>query len=203
MTLKFDINKVICINVKSLNEQQLFSISENFRINFEILVEIKKEDYCQKIWLQKSGDWVIAYTTKDRPDEIIVSYKFLPMTKKQRQQIENIKPIATPKMPTDDSCLNSYQYYLNKGYDIKTKFLDDKLKKLTNTTEFQPTSNKSDVEKNSIESKKLISDKTEAKPKSTKSTKIVLELDAILDKINESGMDSLTKEELLYLIKYK
>jgi hypothetical protein len=185
MASKIDINNVICISIKSLNEQQLFSISENFRIKFEILVEIKKEDYCPKIWLQKSGDWIIAYTTKDRPDEMIVSYRFLPLTKKQRQQIENIKPIATPKMPSDNSCLSSYQYYLDKGYKIKTKFLDDKLKKLNNSTE-----------SNSIESKKIVSE-------SKKSTKIILEIDAILDKINESGMDSLTKEELLYLIKYK
>jgi hypothetical protein len=172
MTLKFNINDVICINLKSLDEKQIFFITESYRLGFECLVEIKKENYCSKIWCEKGGDWVIAWNTNDRPGEMIVSPKFLPLTKKERKQLENIKPIKTPKMPTDENSLISYQFYLSRGYDIRTKTLDKKLENLLEN------------------------------PTETETIQINLTVDSILDKISETGMKSLTKKEIKFLNDY-
>jgi hypothetical protein len=39
--LNFNINKVICISLKSHNEQQLKAISEVYKLDFKTMVEIK------------------------------------------------------------------------------------------------------------------------------------------------------------------
>jgi hypothetical protein len=40
--LKFKIQNVFCIPLKSMNEQQLFAVSESYTIAFDALIEIKK-----------------------------------------------------------------------------------------------------------------------------------------------------------------
>lgn len=124
MSLKFDIKKVICINIKSLNEQQIFSISENYFLSFEALVAIKKEGF-EKIWVEISGDYLIAFSTDEY--NFTVAENFCPITKKERDSLLKLKPVKTPRIPKSDNCLKNYQFYLNKGYKIQTKSLDEKL----------------------------------------------------------------------------
>lgn len=129
MSLKFDIKKVICINIKTLNEQQLFSISENYLLGFEALVNTKNEGF-EKIWVEMNGDYLIAFTTTDSPSEVIITKKFCPITKKDKESLLKLKPIRTPRMPRNENSLKNYEFYLQQGYKIKTKALDEKLKSI-------------------------------------------------------------------------
>lgn len=173
MALKFDIKNVICINIGSLNQQQLFSISENYFLGFEPLVAIKN-DGIERIWVEVNGDWLIAFSSSDEPQNMVVSKNFCPISKRDRDSLLKIKPIKTPKIPHNDEMLRNYEYYLSKGYDIKTKSLDIKLQKL-NQQQLEP-----------VETPK----------------KVEMDVDIILDKIVDSGMESLTKKELQFLDEY-
>jgi hypothetical protein len=143
MALKFNIEKVICINLKSHNEQQLNNIADSYVLSLESLLELKNKGVI-KIWVESAGDWVIAAIDEDRPEQMYICEKYCPITKKEAQKLLKIKPIKTPK-----------------SKDKKSK---DK-------------------------SKKVVS--------------IVLDLDKILDKINETGLDSLSKDELNFLKNFK
>lgn len=168
MSLKFDIKKVICVNTKSLNEQQLFSIAENYYLGFESLVAIKR-DGIEMIWVEIGGDFLIAFTTSDDPDNVVISKNYCPITKKSKELLLKLKPIRTPRMPKNESCLKNYEFYLSKGYKIKTKALDEKIKDLNDPKKHKPVYN----------------------------------VDSILDKISDSGMQSLSKGELDFLEEYR
>jgi len=94
--MKFDINKVICISLKSHNEQQLKAISEVYKLDFNALVKIKKGS--SKIWVEVGGDWVIAGCDIDSTEPSICE-RFCPITKKEKDALLKITPIKTPKMP--------------------------------------------------------------------------------------------------------
>lgn len=94
--MKFNINKVICISLKSHNEQQLKAISEVYKIDFKAMVELK--DVASKIWVESNGDYVIAYVGKSDQDAIVCP-RFCPITKKEKDALYKITPIKTPKMP--------------------------------------------------------------------------------------------------------
>jgi len=94
--MKFNINKVICISLKSHNEQQLKAISEVYKLDFNTLVKVK--DSLSKIWIEAGGDYAIAFVTVDS-DVPQVSENFCPITKKEKDSLYKIRPIKTPKMP--------------------------------------------------------------------------------------------------------
>lgn len=98
--MKFDINKVICINLNSHNEQQLKAISEVYKLDFDGLVKIKdcSSKGSSKIWVEAGGDYVIAYICEvdNNPK---VNKMFCPITKKEKDALYKIQPIKTPKMP--------------------------------------------------------------------------------------------------------
>jgi hypothetical protein len=94
--MKFDINKVICISLKSHNDKQLKAISEVYKLNFNALITIK--DCSSKIWVEAGGDYVIAFVTVDNNVPQVNDY-FCPITKKERDALLKITPIKTPKMP--------------------------------------------------------------------------------------------------------
>ncbi len=95
--MEFNINKVICIRLKSHNEQQLKAISEVYRLDFQALVNSK--EFSSKIWVEANGSYVIAYITNSGDGSVSVNPMFCPMTKKQRDALLKIQPIKTPKMP--------------------------------------------------------------------------------------------------------
>jgi hypothetical protein len=95
--MKFDINKVICISLKSHNDQQLKAISEVYKLNFNALITIK--DCSSKIWVEAGGDYVIAFCVKSGDGTPEISDKFCPITKRERDALLKITPIKTPKMP--------------------------------------------------------------------------------------------------------
>lgn len=94
--MKFDINKVICISLKSHNDQQLRAISEVYKLDFNTLVKVKA--CSSKIWIEAGGDYAIAFITVDN-DVPQVSENFCPITKREKDALYKIQPIKTPKMP--------------------------------------------------------------------------------------------------------
>lgn len=94
--MKFDINKVICISLKSHNDQQLKAISEVYKLDFNALITIK--DCSSKIWVEAGGDYVIAFVTVDNNVPQVSEY-FCPITKREKDALLKIQPIKTPKMP--------------------------------------------------------------------------------------------------------
>jgi hypothetical protein len=93
--MKFDINKVICISLKSHNDQQLKAISEVYKLDFNALITIK--DCSSKIWVEAGGDYVIAFVNS--VGDTTVNKMFCPITKKEKDALLKITPIKTPKMP--------------------------------------------------------------------------------------------------------
>lgn len=92
------IEKVICISLKSHNEQQLDAIGATYNISWEFLCEMKKKGG-KKLWIHKDAGFVIAGLDTDNPDDVYFSPEYLPITAKLRKAILAIKPVKTPKMP--------------------------------------------------------------------------------------------------------
>ena len=129
--LKFKIQNVICIPIKSMNEQQLFAVSESYTIAFTALMAFKKGEF-EKIWLDKNGEYIIA---SEFDGEFSINSMYCPITKKDRDSILKVKPIKSPKMPKDERSVGAYKHYLSKGFDVKTKSLDRKAEYLENIEE--------------------------------------------------------------------
>jgi hypothetical protein len=90
--MKFDINKVICISLKSHNDQQLKAISEVYKLDFNALVTVKGTS--PKIWVEAGGDYVIAFVNSVG-DTTVISI-FCPITKREKDALLKISPIKTP-----------------------------------------------------------------------------------------------------------
>jgi hypothetical protein len=159
--MNFDKKRVICISLKSHNQQQLFSIAEKYLISFESLVQIKEEGYL-KIWVESNGDFAIAVSHESDPGRMVIKENYNPLTKKDYEFLKNLKPVKVPKMPKNQSAKVNYKEFLKEGFNIKTKSMDV--------------------------STGLV-----------KNVNVVLDLDTILDKINQSGIGSITKKEKDFL----
>jgi hypothetical protein len=179
---KFDINKVICISLKSHNQQQLFSIAEYYKLSFPALVEMKNSGIT-KVICESGGDFVIAVVHSQDERKLVIKENFNPLTKKQYDSLNKVKAVKVPKISKTPDTLANYEFFLKEGYDIFTKSLE---------------------RKNPLEDYEITEIKLEKKQKpqqiveSKKSNK-VFTVDEILDKIIDKGMDSLTQEERDFL----
>ena len=95
--MKFDINKVICISLKSHNHQQLKAISEFYKLDFDGLIKIKES--FSKIWVESSGEYAIAFVSNLGDGDIEINDMYLPITKREKDSLLKIKPMKTPKKP--------------------------------------------------------------------------------------------------------
>jgi hypothetical protein len=166
--MKINFDKIICVNSGSLNDQQLFAVCETYFIGFESMREAKLAGVTMK-WLNEERE-TVAFVLDGN---FTIADKFNPLSKKDYDRIKKIKPVKTPKMPKTASALNNYKAFLAEGYDIKTKSLDSKIKAESN---------------NNIPKKEEIVDTKIELP-------VILEIDAILEKIFKYGLKSLTTEE--------
>lgn len=166
--MRLNFNKIICINLESLNSQQLFAVAEHYRFGFEGLYECKNKTKIQKYWLLEGGI-VVAFQISN---QFIVATEFNPLTKSDYDQLKSMKPVKTPKTPNDDVTLNNYRAFLEEGFeDIRTSKMDARLEwKKSNQNKVQFVD-----------------------------LPVVLEVDAILDKIAKYGIGSITKEEKEFL----
>lgn len=157
----------------ALNAQQLFAICETYLIGFEEMYKRKTETKVSMYWITGNGV-VVAY--------MIDSFFFMGTDYKNtsledQAKLKKIQPIKTPKMPKTEQAVNNYKAFLEEGYDIRTPSMDSKL------VFFE--AKREEARQVKIESKIELP--------------VVLETDAILDKIGKYGIDSITTEERNFL----
>ena len=117
--MKFNINKVICISLKSHNDQQLKAISEVYKLDFKTMVELKSD--ASKIWVEAGGDYLIAFTTTDS-DTPQIATRFCPITKKEKDALYKIQPIKTPKMPKSPRVVETK---VDNTVEVSNVFIED------------------------------------------------------------------------------
>jgi Trk K+ transport system NAD-binding subunit len=116
--MKFDINKVICISLKSHNDQQLKAISEVYKLDFNALVTVKGTS--PKIWVEAGGDYVIAFVNS--VGDTTVNSIFCPITKKEKDALLKITPIKTPKMPKATKVVDTK---VDNTVEVSNVFIED------------------------------------------------------------------------------
>ena len=103
---------------------------------------------------------------------------FESISKEDQDKIKSIKPVKTPKIPKTEQTLINYKAFLAEGYDIRTLSMDSKLHNL-------------ESRKDSVYVEDVVKDVVKVK----QDLPVVLEVDAILEKIFKYGIDSITTEE--------
>ena len=170
--MRVNFNKIICINLKSCNAQQLLAICETYFFGFEALLENKK-DGVNLMWLDSEAR-TVAYTYIDDWGEVLlVKGEFYEgMVQKDYDKIIDVKPVKTPKFPRTDQALNNYIAFLKEGFDVRIPSID------------------------SLIEHKI---KEQERYKEMQQLPVILDMDIILDKINMHGISSITDEEKEYL----
>lgn len=176
--MRLNFNKVICVNLASVNAQQLFSICEHYLLGFEVLHK-SKEMGIQMEWID--GDKNIIAFMYD--GYFRVNEMYADLVKKDYDRIQEVKPVKTPKMPTSETSINNYSAYLREGYDIRTPSMDARVLHLQ---------------------RRIAALKAELAAEAELEREIenldeILEVDAILDKIGKYGITSITKNERDFL----
>lgn len=179
--MKINFDKIICLNLAAVNAQQLFAICETYLIGFEELYKRKIETGVSKYWVIETGEDskvydILAYTIDGF---FFMSTKYKNTSLEDQSTIKRVKPIKTPKMPKTEQALFNYKAFLAEGYDIRTPALDSKLKFLE--SKIETTKSSIEIESEEVESKVELP--------------VVLEVDAILEKIFKYGISSITIEE--------
>ena len=169
--MKINIDEIICINLKTLNAQQLFAICETYFLGFELLYRIKMRGIISMSWINFNDKDTVAVISSG-----FFEVNFPNISMADQEKLKALKPIKTPKMPKTASALNNYKAFLAKGYDIRTPSMDSKLAAIE-------AAKQREIE---IEILK-------------ESLPVVLETDAILEKIAKHGLSSISKEEKDFL----
>lgn len=168
--MKINFDKIICLNLASVNTQQLFAICETYFIGFEELYKRKTETKVSKYWVTEDKK-IIAYVIGGF---FRLANDYQSISKQDQDRLKSIKPVKTPKIPKTEQALRNYKAFVAEGYDIRTPSMDSKLYNLE--------SRKESVVKD------VVKDVKQELP-------VVLEVDAILEKIFKYGIDSITVEE--------
>ena len=169
--MRINFNKIICINIASLNAQQLFAICETYLIGFEELYKRKTETKVSMYWVKDKD--IVAYVIGGF---FFMSTDYKTVSLEDQEKLKKMPPIKTPKMPKTEQAVNNYKAFLEEGYDIRTPSMDSKLVFF---------------EEKRKEARAVI----EARA----NLPVVLETDAILDKIGKYGIGSITEKEREFL----
>jgi hypothetical protein len=130
LSRKFDPSTIICINLKSNNEQ-LFSICVNYQIDFLEVMSFK-EQYgalnLVRLWIEKDKNTRIAYAyinspsgSNTSPSETFVEIEGSLIPKKAINEMSH-KPVTTPKLKVTDESLIEYRKASARGYLSIFKF---------------------------------------------------------------------------------
>jgi hypothetical protein len=169
--MRINFNKIICINIASLNAQQLFAICETYLIGFEELYKRKTETKVSMYWVKDKD--IVAYVIGGF---FFMSTDYKTVSLEDQERLKKMPPIKTPKMPKTEQAVNNYKAFLEEGYDIRTPSMDSKL---------------AFFEEKRKEARVAIEVRA--------NLPVVLETDAILDKIGKYGISSITEEEREFL----
>ena len=110
MRINFD--KIICINLDSVNAQQLFAICETYFIGFEELYRRKTDTKVSMYWMTESK--VVAFVIGGF---FRMGSDFESVSLEDQERLKKIKPIKTPKMPKTEQAVKNYKAFLDEGYE--------------------------------------------------------------------------------------
>ena len=146
----FNASNIICINLNQHTLFQIFSISEWYNLDFEVLVELKGDILDQpgkfngKIWIDLEFMEIIAYQYKslslETNDNGEKNYKLKIDIKGDYdastidivKKLEKMSPIKTPKIIKDKRTFTLYKYFIKKGYNIQNDAMDTSIDKYEN-----------------------------------------------------------------------
>jgi hypothetical protein len=173
MPLQVNISKVICINLSSLNTEQVFSICEFYKLSFEALMYMKSTDV-HKIWVEPSSEYAVAASYVCSKDKPVWNEVFESPTSKEYKKIINTPVVKVPKLTKTEQSIKNYIHFKSNGYTINIDSFEKKSSKMVENPS-----------KSDLKVEKVLEEK--------------LELDVILDKITDLGINSLTKNEKKFL----
>ena len=120
-----NLDNVICINLKSVNNEQLFAICEEYGLDFSIQVECKNNNILKEwILLDDVRTGLIQETIDCIHWNSSLNFKDLGV---QIDIIRKIKPIKTPKIKKTPETLRKYKLFVEQGCDLYIPSLDQKL----------------------------------------------------------------------------
>ena len=125
MPLQVNTSKIICLNLSSLNIEQIFSVSEYYKLSFESLVEMKKENVF-KLWCEPKADFAIAASYTDSKDRILWNEAYSSPTSKEYKKVINTPITKVPKVPKTIDSKRNYEFFKSNGYNIYLKSFENK-----------------------------------------------------------------------------
>jgi hypothetical protein len=93
---KFNKKNLVCINLSGHSESQIETFSEIYKISLTSMINMKKKGHA-RIWVEKAGTYLIAYTTKKNPNKLIICANFTKATSGKEDMLMSMKPEPTPK----------------------------------------------------------------------------------------------------------
>ena len=130
LSRKFDPSTIICINLKSSNEQ-LFSICVHHQVDFLEVMSFKEEYGALnlvRLWIEKDKNTRVAYAyinspsgSNTSPSERFVEIEDSLIPKKAINEMSR-KPVTTPKLKVTDESLIEYRKASARGYLSIFKF---------------------------------------------------------------------------------
>lgn len=146
----FNISNIICINLNQHSLFQIFSVSEWYNLDFEVLVELKDDvldepgKFNGRIWIDLESMEIIAYQykslvfetnekgEKEYPLKMDIKGDYESFGVVEVKKLEKITPIKTPKIIKDKRTFTLYKYFIKKGYNIQNDAMDASIDKYEN-----------------------------------------------------------------------
>lgn len=182
--MEYNAKDIIRISFK-INDLQLFSICINYDLNFRRLQELR--NFGLYLWIDNNKKDLLFYGD----DNIILTAgpSIKGYTSKELKMLRNMKPLTPTRIKKDLKTAAAYIELVDDFPSIRMDKMDIFIKNNLVIVD----------DKNSPNLKEEVKLETKVEKKTTKN--IELSLNDILDKINESGINSLTKEEKEFLDK--
>lgn len=176
----YNAKDIIRINFK-INDLQLFSICVNYGLDFIRLQELKK--FGAYLWIDINKKKLLFYG--DDNIILLADCTTKGYTSKELKMLKNMKSVTPKRIKKDLKTAATYLELVDDYPSLRMEKMDIFIKnnlvvvddKYENTTQETKTDTK------------------------IKSTRVNTDLDSILDKISERGINSLTKEEKEFLDK--
>jgi hypothetical protein len=138
---KYDINNIICINLK-LPESQLFAICQHYNIDFLSVMDYKDNVYVNKVWFEKDTSIFVAYYSIYNNQQHFEVNEDCLIPKNITNSIISLKPVKTPKIKKTQENIDAYRYFNEIGYNIEIQSFDNLIENGYEDDEFEFDINK-------------------------------------------------------------
>lgn len=174
---------IVRINFK-VNDLQLFSICINYGFDFRRLQELK--NFGRYLWINLNEKKLLFYGN----DNIILvaDHTIEGYTSKELKMLRKMQALTPTRIKKDLKTASAYLELIEDFPSLKMESMDNFIK------------NNLIIVGDSLENN--INNPQQETKTARERSDVILNLDAILDKINELGIDSLTREEKKFLRKF-